>query len=178
MTPAEKMAHNQSLKLFKKQSRQFIMTSRFNEETWEQNKEFRKRHPEYGCAYGCPDPVSKDIPLDTILFVLEMNNDTNQIMGIGIIKNRPSIMGTHIYPNGNFNRYVYSSDQRIDREEMTDEEDQIMTVFDILCFTGNKHMKRGQGLKAFPADMLYRMSSIKDMVEFIRQMFKRRINKV
>ena len=58
---------------------------------------------------------------------------------------------------------------------MTAEENRIISLFDILCFTGNKHMKRGQGLKAFPTDMLYRMLPALDLVKFISQMFKDRI---
>ena len=50
-----------------------------------------------------------------------------------------------------------------------------MKVFDILCFSGNKHMKRGQGLKSFPTEMLYKMSSRLDMVSYIGEMFKKRI---
>jgi hypothetical protein len=60
---------------------------------------------------------------------------------------------------------------------MTDEEERIMKVFDILCFTGNRHMKRGQGLKLFPMDMLYRMSNKMDLVNFIRTMFRERLQK-
>ena len=58
---------------------------------------------------------------------------------------------------------------------MTEEEEQIMKVFDILCFSGNKHMKRGQGLKSFPSDMLYKMSKRLDLVSYIGEMFKKRI---
>jgi hypothetical protein len=58
---------------------------------------------------------------------------------------------------------------------MTAEENRMISVFDTLCFKGNKHMKRGQGLKAFPTDMLYRMSPVVDLVKFIGQMFKDRM---
>jgi hypothetical protein len=59
---------------------------------------------------------------------------------------------------------------------MTEEEDHIMQVFDILCFKGNQHMKRGQGLKTFPIDMLYKCSHRLDLVKFIAEMFKSRIH--
>jgi hypothetical protein len=52
-----------------------------------------------------------------------------------------------------------------------------MKIFDILCFTGNRHMKRGQGLKSFPIDMLYRCSKRIDLVKFISEMFKTRLSK-
>jgi hypothetical protein len=60
---------------------------------------------------------------------------------------------------------------------MTDEEERIMKVFDILCFTGNKHMKRGQGMKSFPIETLYKCKNTLDLVSFISEMFKTRMSK-
>ena len=105
-----------------------------------------------------------------------MNNETNSILGIGMVRNHPIFNKFHVYENGNYNRYVYAGKTRIDRNEMTAEEDLIMQVFDILCFRGNRHMKRGQGLKSFPPDMLYRCSKKLDLVKFINNMFKTRLS--
>jgi len=163
-----------SAKVYKQALRSFIVTSRFNTETWLENKEFRKNHPSIQCIYGAPDPVKKEIPLDTPLFVLEMNNDTNKIEGIGLIQNRPSKVHYKIYNDGNYNRYKYIGYQHISREDMTIEEEDIMQVFDILCFTGNKHLKRGQGLKTFPIETLFRCSSRMDLVKFVSTMFEKR----
>ena len=66
-----------------------------------------------------------------------MNNDSNQIMGIGMVRNRPYVNKYKVYENGNFNRYVFTGKERIDRTEMTDAEEEIMQAFDILCFTGH-----------------------------------------
>ena len=161
---------------FKKEFRHFLLTSRFNNSTWNENQNYRKKHPEIGCVYCSPDPISISIPKDSIVFILEMNNDENKILGIGMIRNHPIVNKFTIYDEGNYNRYVYTGKNRIDRSEMTEEENRIMKVFDILCFTGNKHMKRGQGLKSFPVDMLYRCSKKLDLVQFIREMFKNRIS--
>jgi hypothetical protein len=57
---------------------------------------------------------------------------------------------------------------------MTEEEDEIMQVFDILCFKGNRHMKRGQGLKAFPIETLFKCSRRMDLVQFVATMFEKR----
>ena len=105
-----------------------------------------------------------------------MNNDTNQIIGVGMVRNHPIVNKYTVYSNGNYNRYVFVGKTRIDRSEMDEEEERIMKVFDILCFTGNKHMKRGQGFRLFPIEMLYRCSKKLDLVQFICEMFKRRIN--
>jgi hypothetical protein len=175
MIPTEKKLHQKNLQDYRSQLRNFLLTSRFNNSTWNENVQYRKSHPKLGCIYCCPDPVSQGIPHDSIMFILEMNNDTNKIMGIGLVRNNANINKYNVYEEGNYNRFVYIGKTRIDREEMSDQEEQIMKVFDILCFTGNRHMKRGQGLKSFPIDMLYRCSKRIDLVKFISEMFKTRL---
>jgi hypothetical protein len=167
--------HKQLVRDYKKQIRNFLLTSRFNNITWTENELFREKNPSFKCVYCSPDPVSQSIPYDSVLFILEMNNDTNKIMGIGMIRNHPVLNKYFVYDNGNYNRYVYIGKNRISRDEMSEEEEKIMQIFDILCFKGNRHMKRGQGLKSFPVDMLYRCSKKLDLVKFIGNMFKLRI---
>ena len=155
--------------------KKFIVTTRFTNETWAQNNIYRKEHTHNGCIYCAPDPVSAKIERKSILFVLEMNNEENRIMGIGLIKNEPNINSFQVYNDNNYNRYVFIGEHRIDRNEMDPQEEIIMKAFDILCFKGNKHMKRGQGLKCFPLEMLFKISHRIDLVEFISSMFKKRI---
>lgn len=153
------------------------MTSRFNNQTWQENINYREKQKNIDCIYCSPEPISLSVPNDSIMFILEMNNDIDKIIGIGMVRNKPICGKYFVYDNGNYNRYVYIGKNRIPREEMTAEEDEIMKVFDILCFTGNRHMKRGQGIKKFPVEMLYRCSQKLDLVDFIRKMFKDRIKK-
>ena len=68
------------LNAYKKELRHYILTSRFNTSTWEENTNYRKLNPKIGCIYGSPCPVSMNIPNEAMLFVLEMNNDVNQHM--------------------------------------------------------------------------------------------------
>jgi aconitase A len=166
-----------NVKTYKRQLRTYLLTSRFNTITWQENKEYREQHPLVGCIYCSPDPISQHIPPTSIMFILEMNNDTNAIMGVGMVRNQPIIGKYKVYHDNNYNRYVYVGKHRIDRSSMTADELDIMKVFDILCFTGNRHMKRGQGLKSFPVDMLYRCTQRLDLLQFISSMFKRRITK-
>lgn len=163
------------IKDFKLKQRQYLLTSRFNNETWSENQTYRKRHYNIGSIYCTPEKISQSIPLNSIIFVLEMNNDTNKVMGIGMVRNYPICDKYHVYNNGNYNRFVYVGKNRISREEMTEDEEDIMKVFDILCFKGNRHMKRGQGLRSFPIDILYRCSKRLDLVNFISEMFKKRL---
>lgn len=173
--PTEEKIHKTQVKNYKSQLRNFILTSRFNDNTWSENKSYRTSHSQIECIYCSPDPISQAIPSDSVMFILEMNNDSNKIMGIGLVRNHPTLNKHYVYENGNYNRYVYTGKHRIDRSTMTEKEEQIMKFFDILCFTGNRHMKRGQGLKSFPTDILYRCSKKVDLVKFVSEMFKSRI---
>lgn len=155
-----------------------LMTSRFDEKTWEQNGHYRKNHPKVGCIYGSPSLVTKDIPLDMPMIILEMNLNTNSIMGIGLVKNHPVCGKYVIYgDNMNTNRYVYIGKNRVDRSEMTKEENEMMKFFDILCFRGNKHMKRGNGLSRFPPDILFRCSKVCDLTKYVCDIIKRNMSK-
>jgi len=171
----EKNVHKQLVLEYKMQFRNFLLTSRFNNSTWAENEQFRHQNQNIKCIYCSPDPIAQNIPIDSILFILEMNNDTNKIMGIGMVRNHPKLNAYYVYEYGNYNRYIYAGKNRISRSEMTEEEEKVMQIFDILCFKGNCHMKRGQGLKSFPIDMLYRCSKKLDLVKFIGNMFKIRL---
>lgn len=171
-----KQIHRKEVQNYKTQFRHFLLTSRFNNKTWSENEKYREESSsKIGCIYCSPDCISKSIPVDSIMFILEMNNDTNKIMGIGMVRNRNSNKRHYVYDDGNYNRHVYIGQTRISREEMSADEEEVLQAFDILCFTGNRHMKRGQGLKSFPIDMLYRCKQRIDLVEFIRNMFKIRL---
>lgn len=171
----QRKAFNKQVGEYRQSLKQYIMTSRFNTQTLQENRDFVKRTTSVKCVYCCPDPIAKNIPIDTVLFVLEMNNETNKIAGIGLVRNHAFMHKYNVYSERSYNRYIYYGKTHIAREYMTEEEERIMKVFDILCFTGNKHMKRGQGLKSFPVDMLYKCSKKLDLVQFIRDMFKKRI---
>lgn len=151
-----------------------LITSRFNNSTWDENRRFLSKKIKIGCVYCSPTMMSTKITLDSMMFVLEMNNDNNKIMGIGKVKNHPKLRKYSVYNNQNYNRYVFTGKSRIDREDMNEEEEQIMKAFDILCFKGNYHMKRGHGLSAFPSILLNRINPVIDLVNFIYNMFEQR----
>jgi len=163
-----------------------IVTTRFTNETWSENKEYcEKYNSQLKCAYGVPLQTNNNFTRDDVLLVLEMNNEENTIMGVGMVKNQPIVRSKNysIYTNPDYNRYVYLGKNRIDRSEMNNEEEIICKVFEILCFTGKRHQKRLSGIKAFPMDMIYRMSrraielGKTDLVEFMINMFKQRLKK-
>ena len=171
-----KNATDSRIQEYKKTRKNILVTTRFNNSTWSENIAYRKQHEKLGCIYPSPEQNGNQIPSDAILFVLEMNNETNKIIGIGMVRNHSIPQKYLVYSNQNYNRYAYLGKYRIDRGSMNEEEERIMKVFDILCFTGSRHMKRLQGLKTFPVDILYRCSQILDLVDFIGQMFKSRMS--
>ncbi len=163
---------------YAQQLKQFIVTSRFNNRTWEENQQFRQNNNKIGCVYCAPIMITSLVPIDAPIFVLEMNNEINRIMGVGVIRNHPLMNAFPVYQNGNYNRYQYIGKTRIDRSEMTADQETIMRVFDILCFTGNKHQKRGHGLQLFPLYILYRCLKIRNLVQFFVECFSQKKLKV
>jgi hypothetical protein len=153
-----------------------IVTTRFNEKTFTENRLYCDSM-NMKCIYTASHPVAVNIPLEKEIFVLEMNNETNQIMGIGRIFNIPIYNKHKIHVEQKFNVFSYVGKSRIDRTEMHDLEEDVMKVFDVLCFKGKRNLKRLKGIKRFPIDMLYKCKDILDIVKFISEMFVKRINK-
>jgi len=174
----EKKQEHKRIKEYEKQFRKsYLMTTRFNNKTEIENRDFRENRKHKGCFYNCPTMVSDKISKDTNLFILEMNNEINRIIAIGLILNKPIYQYYNVYSNNDYNMHSYIGKYRIERETMTPEEDVIMQIFDKLCFQGQNHMKRGQGITTFPTKILYRCRNILDLVKSVEDMFKNRIKK-
>lgn len=127
-----------------------ILTSRFNETTMEENREFRKKHPLVGCIYGCPLLLNEKYPLQSLFFVIEMNNTKNQVEGIGLIVNKAYFSSCSVYDAGNYNRYVYKGVYRLDREVIERYNEKLIFVLDEILFKGKSHSKRGSGFLQVP----------------------------
>ena len=175
----EKKQEYKRIKEYEKQfKKSHLMTTRFNNTTEMENQRFRENRNHKGCFYNCPTMVSNKIPKDNNLFILEMNNEKNRIVGIGLVVNKRIYQHYNVYSNSDYNINTYIGKYRIDRETMTPEEDVIMQIFDKLCFQGQNHIKRGQGITAFPMKVLYRCRNILDLVKSVEDMFKNRIKPI
>jgi len=157
-------------------AQKYIATTRFNNETWNENQEFIKKHNQTAkkqikCIYPVSH-INQQLPQNTIFYVLEMNNEVNKIMGIGLIKNIPIYKKYNVYKNTKYNEYAYIGYHRIDRKDMNELEETIMKVFDYYCFKGRTHLKRLKGLKIFPQKILDKCHSILDLLEFITNIYK------
>ena len=61
-----------------------IGSVRFNSDTWEENKQWRNKNKWDGCIYGLDKQIPEKVPYGSSVYIIEMNNTTNQIMGIGL----------------------------------------------------------------------------------------------
>ena len=165
------------LKKFKNDRRSYLMTTRFNNSTLNENRTYLKEKENIKCIYCTQYQVSRDIPLESHMFVLEMNNDTNRICGIGLIRNHHFNYKYSVYQNKAYHRFIYIGHYHIERKAMTVEEELLMKYLDQKCFRGNRHLKRGRGLTQFPCPLLCHWSETVDIVGKIKQMFQDRNKK-
>jgi hypothetical protein len=149
-----------------------IVSTRFDENTWNQNISYRKKHGDIGCIYGSPKPISQKILIHSLLFVIEMNNTKNQIEGIGLIRNFPKI-NRFIYTIGNFNRYTYQGKYRLNRDELLNRNKKLVECLDYILFKEKTHMKRGSGLTTVPEKLMkHRIMEEMDVKKEICDLFR------
>ena len=85
-----------------------------------------------------------------------MNNATNQIEGIGLIKNKPDSKRYYkVHSDGNTNRYTYIGDYFIERDTIYDYNCSLVYVLEEILFKGKTHSKRGSGLTQIPEKVLH-----------------------
>ena len=153
-----------------------ILTTRFTSETFAENKRYRE-NKQLDCVYSTSLPISDKLPYKDY-YVLEMNNTTNKIIGIGKIskKLQPT---AQIYSYKYYNRYTYigteyasmdalntNEESHINEESETLESDsstetnesneelkikQIIYRIEKKIFYGKGHLKRGSSYTSFPA---------------------------
>lgn len=153
-----------------------LYVTRFTDDTWKDNQAYCETNCSKGkIIYNSPKMISKMVPYNTNIIVLEMNNTKNKIMGVSIVKNRTK--GTHIhkmYPDNNYNRYSYIGSNRISINEMTRDELEIMLFLENICFQGKTHIKRGQGMSKISDTPFIKCKNIIDVPLFVKNMFLKR----
>lgn len=125
--------------------------------------------------YNTPVKISETIFQDETIYVLEMNNSTNIIEGIGIIKNKCITSRRYkIYSDQNYNRYSYNCLYRIKRQDLIEEEEKIFKILDILLFKGSRHFKRGHGIQKLPIWIITNREF--NFTEYCTRIFKKYYN--
>jgi hypothetical protein len=153
-----------------------IVTGRFNNDTRDANYAYRKKN-NFACMYCCPSELSPKILYDTPVFVIEMNNSTNKLEGIGLIKNNCETQKYFkVHSDSNTNRYTYIGKYFIDRDIIDDYNSHLVFVLEEILFKGKTHSKRGSGLTLFPEKVLNKVIKMDicegiDIKKEIKQLF-------
>jgi hypothetical protein len=126
-----------------------VVTTRFNNETFETNYACRLKKG-FVCMYCTPSELSPKISYFTPVFVIEMNNSTNQILGIGLIQNKPETKYYKVYADGNTNRYTYIGKYFMNRELINEINPRLVCTLEQVLFKGYTHSKRGTGFTSIP----------------------------
>jgi len=135
-----------------------MLTTRFTTETYSENKRYCENNS-IKCIYNGSLPISDKLPYQDY-YILEMNNTTNKIMGIGQIskKLQPTVQ---IYTYRYYNRYTYKGikyasleNENIENLNITDEEKTKIKILikeiEKKIFYGKGHIKRGSSITSFP----------------------------
>ena len=118
-----------------------------------------------GCIYKVPIKIASTITIGIGMYIIEMNNSTNKIEGIGVIHNQLRYdCSDMIYSDRNYNRYTYRGLKRVDREDIlaADGGEEFLQEMEMLLFKGKGNMKRGQSITRLPVK-----KSLPKYVEFI-----------
>ncbi len=152
-----------------------IACTRFNNSTYKENKEYRLTH-NINVIYGPAFKIRNIYSPGELLFVSEMNNETNKIEGIGLIKNLlASDRRYKIYENGDYNRYIYKGTYWISRQELELLDNEIVEILDIVLFKGKSNLKRMSGITVLTDKLFtnwnYELRTLKNKVKdaFIKQ---------
>ena len=163
-----------------------ICTARFNKNTLNENlqwKEKTNKNKLTYCVYGSPSELKPSIRKNEWVIVLEMHNDINKIIGLGLIRNCP-LKNNIIYSCGNYNRYTYEG-VRIDLSNInnngdneilapsgfTEEEWIVIRMLELSLFYGQMHSKRAKGICELPS----RISSIYDFKGCLKSLLLRHV---
>jgi hypothetical protein len=145
----------------------FLASTRFTDETYAQNTLYRETHSLREYIYCQRKRIKSSIPLNSLLYIVEMNNSTNQILGIGLIKNFIVTDKFYkVYASTDFNLYTYKTLYRLDREELIGFDEDLVCALETICFKGKSHLKRIPGISIIPDKLLQTFSHI----SFVRQL--------
>ena len=153
----------------------YLASTRFNNQTWNENQEYRKQYKQK-VIYGSSVPINKNCFYNCLIFVVEMNNETNKIQGIGLIRNS-QIMNYKVYNNSEYNLYVYKGNYWLSREDLFEINQEIVDTCETVLFKGKAHSKRLYGITLITAKQFiywdYDFDNFKHQIKLI---FKRKFS--
>ena len=132
-----------------------IGTVRFTNKTYQENQNWKERKNHKGCIYGLDTKITNNINKGEYIFVLEMNNDKNKIMGIGLIQNVTiPAERSRIYEDEIYNNYIYKGKKHITREKLMEIKENMVLFLENMLFEGSHHFKRGNGCTILTKDRI------------------------
>ena len=150
----------------------YLGSTRFNTSTWIENQAFKKKEEITDVIYGVTIKINEKYPLNSLIFVVEMNNDNNEIYGISLIRNSLLTNKKYfIYDNNDYNKFIYTGKYWIDREEILKHDRIIIEMIENMLFKGKSHLKRQSGISMITSklflkwkyDETYLKQKIKDL---------------
>lgn len=155
----------------------YLACTRFNNNTLQQNIAYKNKSDIKGAIYGVPIQIYHKYPLNTLLFVIEMNNDINEIIGISLIRNKLVTDKKYtIYDNGEYNRFIYKGDYWLSREHILRQHSEIVEILDNILFKKKSNVKRQSGISFITPKLLFHWKdninyNEKYLKESIKQLF-------
>jgi hypothetical protein len=155
-----------------------VATTRFTAQTYAENLEYRKRKG-LACVYGLQEPMSDRCAYGAEVFVFEMNNDTNRIEGIGLIRNVHTGEKHTIHSNNQYNLCSYVGSYHLTRDQLLEHcNPQWLMEMEELMFKGKSNLKRLTGIRLLTDKLLRRKERTVDETEKgLRILFGRVYNK-
>jgi hypothetical protein len=151
----------------------WILTTRFNQATWQENMQFRNKH-QIACLYGLSCPITVKIGCGDWCCVLEMNNELNKLEGIGLIRNiLKRDIYYKVYEERNLDRYTYVGKYHLSREYLKKENPLLLELLETMVFKGKSHLKRGSGMTMLTDKIMHRyQTSLEYLSREIKTIFK------
>ena len=151
----------------------YLASTRFNDITWEENRKYREECINRSAIYGTTIKIHEKYPLRSSIFVVEMNNDRNQIMGIGLIRNSLILDKKYcIYKDQNYNRYIYKGEYWVSREQIERYDTELVEILENMLFKGKSHLKRQSGISIITPKLFTKWNYNESVIrEAIKQLF-------
>jgi len=146
-----------------------LACTRFNHNTYAENMNYRHKN-NINAIYGSTLKIRGIYSQGCLMFIAEMNNQTNEIEGIGLIQNLLVCNKSHnIYENSEYNRYIYKGKYWLSRSQINELNPQILEIFDNILFKKKSHLKCRIGITIITEKIFahwdYELQLLKNMVK-------------
>jgi len=140
-----------------KEDAYLLASTRFTTAIYAENLRYRREH-KVPVVYGSCMMIREKYPLYAVTFVLEMNNETNRVEGIGRIRNRPCYQEMdNVYSNlllSEHNTYFYTGNHWVSRNTIQKMDAELLEIFENILFKKKTHVKRHAGISVLTETLL------------------------